>query len=154
METTRPEGWRSHAGYRLISPVLRLIPPELARFIRFGLVGGSGVAINMLALYLLHDEFGLPLSRSSLIAISLAILNNFLWNNFWTFRATGIESRRVVQFVAVSLVGMVINLVVLNLLFAADIHYAPANLAGIMVATAWNFYANSRWTWGDDSSAE
>ncbi len=154
MESTRPEGWRSHAGYRLIAPLLRLISPELARFIRFGLVGGSGVVINMLALYLLHDEFGSPLSRSSLLAISLAILNNFMWNNFWTFRATGIQTRRVVQFVAISLVGMVINLAVLNLLFAAGIHYAPANLAGIMVATAWNFYANSRWTWGDEQTAQ
>ncbi|HEY8599890.1 MAG TPA: GtrA family protein [Thermomicrobiales bacterium] len=153
MESIRPEGWRANAGYRLIAPLLSLIPPEIARFIRFGLVGGSGVVINMLALYLLHDEFGFPLSRSSLIAISLAILNNFLWNNFWTFRATGIQTRRVIQFVAVSLVGMVINLAVLNLLFAAGIHYAPANLAGIMVATAWNFYANSRWTWGEGQLA-
>ena len=154
METTRPEGWRANAGYRLIAPLLRLISPEMARFIRFGLVGGSGVAINMLALYLLHDSLGLRLSRSSIIAISLAILNNFLWNNFWTFRATGVQTRRAVQFVAVSLVGMAINLAVLNLLFAAGIHYAPANLAGIMVATAWNFYANSRWTWGEEQVAQ
>lgn len=148
METTRPEGWRTSAGYRLIAPLLRLISPEMARFIRFGLVGGSGVGINMLALYLLHDELGLPLSRSAIVAIALAITNNFIWNNFWTFGATGIQPRRLIQFVAVSFVGMVINLIVLNLLFAAGIHYAPANLAGIMVATAWNFYANSRWTWG------
>ena len=154
METTRPEGWRANAGYCLIAPLLRLISPEMARFIRFGLVGGSGVVINMLVLYLLHDELGFPLSRSSLVAISLAILNNFLWNNFWTFRAAGIQTRRVVQFIAISLVGMAINLAVLNLLFAADIHYALANLAGIMVATAWNFYANSRWTWGEEQVAQ
>ncbi len=153
METTRPGGWRASAGYRLIAPLLRLISPEMARFIRFGLVGGSGVAINMLVLFLLHDELGLPLSRSSIVAISLAILNNFLWNNFWTFGATGIHSRRVVQFVVISLVGMAINLLVLNLLVATGVHYALANLAGIMVATAWNFYANSRWTWGGSDAA-
>lgn len=148
MDTTRPVGWRGSTGYRLIAPILRLIPPDVARFLRFGLVGGSGVVINMLVLFLLHDELGLPLSRSAVVAITLAILNNFLWNNFWTFGAIGIQSRRVVQFVAISLGGMVINVAILNLLFAAGVHYALANFAGILVATAWNFYANSRWTWG------
>lgn len=150
METIQPEGWRASAGYRLIAPLLRLIPPEMARFIRFGLVGGSGVAINMLVLFLLHDELGLGLTRSSVVATALAILNNFLWNNFWTFGATGIQSRRVAQFIAISLVGMAINVIILNLLVAAGAHYAVGNLVGILVATAWNFYANTRWTWGGE----
>lgn len=128
--------------------VSRILSPELLRFLRFAIVGGSGVLINMLALWLLHDKIGLGLTRSSIVAITLAILNNFLLNNFWTFKATSIQSRRFAQFVIVSLIGMAINLTILNILFAFGVHYAPANLAGIMVATAWNFFANSRWTWG------
>ncbi len=152
MESTRPGGWRARAENRFTAPLLRLLTPGVLRFVRFGLVGGSGVVINMLVLYLLHDELGLPLSRSSVVGITLAICNNFLWNNFWTFRTTGIQSRRLAQFVAVSLVGMLINLAILNVLVALDFHYAAANLAGIMVATAWNFYANSRWTWGNSQA--
>ena len=135
---------------RLPAPLRRLLRPELLRFLRFGLVGGSGVGVNMFVLWLLHDQFGFALSRSAVVAISLAIANNFLWNNYWTFGASGILRRRVLQFVAISLGGMAINLVVLNILFYFGVHYAPANLAGILVATAWNFYANSRWTWGDE----
>jgi dolichol-phosphate mannosyltransferase len=150
MESSRLQGWRARADNRYTAPLLRLLTPEVLRFVRFALVGGSGVAINMLTLWLLHDRLGLPLSRSSFVAISLAILNNFIWNNFWTFGASGIQPRRLAQFIVISLVGMGINLAVLNVLVALGIHYAIGNLVGILVATAWNFYANARWTWGTE----
>ena len=153
METTRGAARRVLAEHRLATPIRRLLTPEFLRFVRFAFVGGSGVVVNMAALWLLHDQLGVVLDLASVLAISLAIVNNFLWNNFWTFRATGIQSRRLAQFVVVSLVGMAINYAVLKVLAGRGIHYAPANLAGIMVATAWNFYANSRWTWGDEGLA-
>lgn len=126
----------------------RILTPEVLRFARFCVVGGSGVFVNMAMLWLLHDELGLPLEPSSLAAISLAIVNNFLWNNFWTFRASGIAPRRLAQFIAISLGGMAINFTVLQLLVDSGVHYLPANLAGILLATGWNFFANARWTWG------
>lgn len=150
MEHLREErkGLLAESRYGILAS--RLLTPDLLRFLRFAVVGGSGVVINMLGLWLLHDKFGLGLTRSSLVATSLAILNNFLWNNYWTFKATSVQSRRFAQFVIISLVGMGINIAVLNLLVAFNSHYAPANLAGIVIATAWNFFANSKWTWGND----
>lgn len=148
MDAPGARGWRARAENRYTAPLLRVLSPEMLRFIRFAVVGGSGVIVNFLTLYLLHDELGFPLTRSLVVAISLAILNNFIWNNFWTFGTTGVQSRRLAQFVTISLIGMVVNLVVVNILVAKGLHYAPANLAGIMLATAWNFYANARWTWG------
>ena len=131
--------------------VSRFLNSDMRRFIRFAIVGGSGVLINMLALWLLHDLVGLGLTRSSIAATSLAIMNNFLLNNHWTFKATSIQSRRFAQFVVISLIGMLITAAILNILYNFfGVHYAPANLAGIMVATAWNFFANSRWTWGEE----
>lgn len=153
MDTPGTRSWRARAEDRFPAPLLRLVSPELLRFIRFGLVGGSGVLVNELVLYLLHDELNFPLTRSMIVAITLAILNNFMWNNFWTFKTTGIQARRLVQFIVISLIGMVINLIVANVLVAQGMHYAVANLAGIALATAWNFYANSRWTWGRVSLA-
>jgi dolichol-phosphate mannosyltransferase len=149
MESLREERDVVLAEGRYGALVTRLCTPELLRFLRFAVVGGSGVAVNMLVLWLLHDAIGLGLTRSSVVATTLAILNNFLWNNHWTFKATSIQSRRLAQFAAISVVGLVITAAILNILVALGSHYAPANLAGIMVATAWNFYANSRWTWGE-----
>jgi dolichol-phosphate mannosyltransferase len=66
---------------------LRLSQMPLGRLIRFGLVGLSGVFVDMTVLYLLHDPSGLGwgLTRSKIVAAELAILNNFLWNDRWTF---------------------------------------------------------------------
>lgn len=125
------------------------LDPTLVRFLRFGVVGGSGVLVNMAALWLLYDELHLPLEPAAVTAVALAIVNNFLWNNYWTFGVRGVKSRRVVQFVAISLVGMAINVGVLRTLVGLGGHYLVADLAGILVATAWNFFANARWTWGD-----
>lgn len=127
----------------------RILAPDALRFARFCLVGSSGVLVNMGMLRLLHEELGLLLESSSIVAISLAIVNNFLWNNFWTFRASGILPRRAIQFLVISLGGMVINLTVLKMLVYFGSHYQAANLVGILLATGWNFFANSRWTWGD-----
>jgi dolichol-phosphate mannosyltransferase len=152
MESLRDERNGLLAESRYGTLVNRLLTPDLLRFIRFAFVGGSGVAVNMIALWLLHDKLGLGLTRSSLIATSLAIANNFVWNNFWTFKATSVQSRRLAQFIAISLIGMAITAAILNILVAFGSHYAPANLIGIMLATAWNFFANSRWTWSDDTA--
>jgi dolichol-phosphate mannosyltransferase len=150
MESLREERAPVLVERRYDTLVSRLLHPDLLRFLRFAVVGGSGVLINMAVLWLLHDKIGLALTRSSIAAISLAIMSNFLWNNFWTFKSATIQSRRFAQFVIISVIGMVINLAILNILFNyLGTHYAPANLAGIMVATAWNFYANSKWTWGE-----
>ncbi|MEO1376466.1 MAG: glycosyltransferase, partial [Cyanobacteria bacterium J06635_10] len=58
----------------------------IGRFIRFGLVGLSGVFVDMAILYLLSDPntLALPLTRSKIIAAEIAICNNFLWNDAWT----------------------------------------------------------------------
>ena len=150
METTQATG-------PLRSPALvsRLLRPEygLLRFLRFGLVGGSGVLVNLAALWLLHDELNLPLEPSAVAAVALAIVNNFMWNNFWTFGATGVRPRRVAQFAVISLVGMAINVGILKALVYLGVHYLPADLAGILVATGWNFFANARWTWGGEPGA-
>ena len=145
METTR-----ERTGVRSLTPFARLpVPsPGTLRFLRFGLVGSSGVAINLAALWLFHDELGLALGPAGVLAVALATVNNFVWNNYWTFGATGFAARRLAQFVAVSLVGMVINVTALKLLVHFGAHYLPADFAGILVATSWNFLANSRWTWG------
>ena len=58
-------------------------------------VGLSGVAIDMGLLWLLSDPaaLGWGLTRSKLIAAESAIVNNFLWNDLWTFRDLVPEQR-------------------------------------------------------------
>lgn len=129
----------------------------LSRFLRFGAVGASGVLVNQGVLYLLHDprRLALPLVPSAVISALLAMINNFTWNEVWTFAdrvsgAAGARGRpkRFARFVLICLVGLAISLGVLNFCVKQlGIHYLVANLVAIAISTAWNFLVNLRLNW-------
>jgi dolichol-phosphate mannosyltransferase len=129
----------------------------IKRFVRFGLVGLSGVFVDMAIFYLLHDPaaLGLPLTRSKVIAAEIAIVNNFLWNDFWTFRDISSQQRgrskrikRFIKFNLVCLLGLVLNVAIVNILVNYfNIHYLIANLIAIAIVTIWNFWINLKLSW-------
>ncbi|MBN3898412.1 MAG: glycosyltransferase [Nostoc sp.] len=126
-------------------------------FLRFGLVGLSGVFVDMTVLYLLSDPTTLawPLTRSKIISGEIAILNNFFWNDAWTFADVSARQqewhqrlKRFVKFNAICLAGLVLNVLVLNLVFNFLIRNRYiANLIAIAVATIWNFWVNLKLSW-------
>ncbi|MBX6341583.1 MAG: GtrA family protein [Thermomicrobiaceae bacterium] len=121
------------------------------RFVRFGLVGASGVAVNMLLLYGLTEYAGLHYLAASVIATECAILNNFVLNNVWTFadtRPTSSWLARALRYNLFALGGLVITVAILAALTSGlGLHYLVANLFAIAAATVWNYGANYRWTW-------
>ncbi len=120
-----------------------------ARMARFGIVGTLGLGVNSAVLFLAHGVAGLPLLVASALAVEVAILHNFLWNDRWTFGASGFSLRRLGKFNLTSLGGLLIASGVLYLLVTfVGVHYLLANLAGVALATAWNFASSLLWTWG------
>ncbi len=145
---------RLRAGGRL-SHLHRRFPWQ--RFLRFGLVGITGVVVDMTILYLLHTTLGLPLTRSKIVAAEVAILNNFTWNDAWTFadislRQQGWSARlkRFLKFNLICLGGLVLNVLILNLVynlvFGQRWAYL-ANLIAIGLVTLWNFWLNLKLSW-------
>lgn len=125
-----------------------------ARFVRFCVVGGSGVVVNQGLLMLLHGTLGAPLLLSSLVAIEVSIITNFLLNHVWTWRMSlrvpGLM-RRCLQYHAAAVMaafaGNVIVLMAAVELFGVD--YRIANLVGIAVGTVINFTAGELWVFRD-----
>jgi len=140
-----------------IGKLRQRLPLPIKRFIRFGLVGLTGVFVDMSVLYLLYDAntLGWGLTRSKIIAAEVAIVNNFIWNDAWTFkdlasRQQGWSKRlkRLLKFNIVCSVGLVLNVVLLNLLFnILGVHYLLANLIAIATVTLWNFWINLKLSW-------
>jgi dolichol-phosphate mannosyltransferase len=129
----------------------------VGRFIRFGLVGMTGVGVDMTMLYLLGDPttLGLPLTHSKIMAGEIAIWNNFLWNDAWTFADVSMAQqewyrrlKRFLKFNAICLVGLGFNVLILNLVvnFIVPDRYI-ANLLAILVTTFWNFWFNLKLSW-------
>jgi dolichol-phosphate mannosyltransferase len=133
---------------------LRLSLGPIGRFIRFGTVGLTGVFVDTLV-FALMLHWGLGLTRSKIIAAEAGIINNFLWNDMWTFR--DITSRqpgkrqflkRLLKFNTVCLVGLILNVLLLNVFYNL-FHVPPliANLMAIAVVTFWNFWVNLKLSW-------
>ncbi|GCL36632.1 dolichyl-phosphate beta-d-mannosyltransferase [Sphaerospermopsis reniformis] len=140
-----------------LGKISRRIDFPIGKFIRFGLVGLSGVFVDMAVLYLLSDAstLALPLTRSKIIAGEIAIFNNFLWNDAWTFADVSMQQKgwkqrikRFLKFNVVCLAGLVINVLVLNVVYNFLIpNQYIANLIAIAVATIWNFWVNLKLSW-------
>jgi dolichol-phosphate mannosyltransferase len=126
---------------------------ELTRFVKFCLVGASGVLVNMGLLWLLTEFAGLFYLVSAAISIESSIISNFMLNDVFTFpdrRARGVKNllRRLLKFNIVSLAGLGINMAVLWLLTdILGVYYLLSNLCGIALATLWNYIVNFWWTW-------
>ena len=127
------------------------------RFVRFALVGLSGVIVDMGLLFLLSDPttLGWGLTRSKLIAAETAIVNNFLWNDAWTFgdvsahqRGFKLRLRRFGKFQLICLAGVALNTILLNLQFnLLHMNRYVANAVAIAIVTGWNFWLNLKLSW-------
>ncbi|MDY6911620.1 MAG: glycosyltransferase family 2 protein [Chloroflexota bacterium] len=126
---------------------------ETERFVKFCMVGLSGVMVNLGMLALLTEVAGLFYAISAVIAIELSILNNFTWNELWTFQdrrtsASNSTVSRLVKFNTVSLLGLGLNTGILVLLTeVAGLYYIVSAIFGIIAATLLNFVFNKWWTW-------
>jgi dolichol-phosphate mannosyltransferase len=124
---------------------------NVQRFLRFGLVGGSGVVVNMGVLYLLTTVGGIHPIVAAILGTEAAIVSNFVLNDHWTFRdalPAATCHARFLRYNVFALGGMLLSVTTLaTLTYGFGLHYLLANLAAIGAATLWNYIANARWTW-------
>jgi dolichol-phosphate mannosyltransferase len=127
----------------------------ITRFLRFGVVGFSGLAVDLSVFYILRDVIGLGLTRSTMLSAEVAIINNFLWNDIWTFRdisrwQKGGKARlmRLLKFNVICLAGLILQTLIVNLLFnVLGINQYLSKLIAIAVVVAWNFWVNLKLSW-------
>ena len=138
---------------------------ELLRFIKFALVGGSGVLVNYGLYFLLTRVAGFAplddaakgdiLSGNLAMAISIetSIITNFVLNNYFTFadrNRKGIIAllSRLFNFNLICLIGGLIQIGVANLLtIALGLYDLIAIPIAILFAMLWNYLLNNWWTW-------
>ncbi|MEH2250363.1 glycosyltransferase [Nostoc sp.] len=127
----------------------------VGRFLRFGLVGFSGVFVDLTVFYLLRTVIHLGLTRSTILSAGVAIINNFLWNDLWTFSDISQRQRdphqrfkRFLKFSAICLAGVILQALIINFLYnVLGINQYLAKLIAIAVATIWNFWINLKLSW-------
>ena len=130
----------------MIERLVRRVDPS--RLIRFGVVGLTGVGVNLVMIQVLYAHLHWSAFLSSALAVELSVVNNFVWNNRWTFEQRTVSPIRFVRFNLVSLGGLLITSAIFTgLVQYLEVYYLVAQLVGIAAATGWNFFASVFWTW-------
>lgn len=134
-----------------------MVLKTLKRYIRFGIVGASGVVVDMAVLFLLSDPKMLAwnLSLSKALAAEVAIVNNFIWNELWTFGDISASQShwharlgRFAKFNLICLAGIGLAILLLNVqvrFVAMNVYLA--NLVAIVIVSFWNFGLNLKFGW-------
>jgi dolichol-phosphate mannosyltransferase len=128
---------------------------RLRQFVKFCLVGGSGVVVDMAVLHLLAVALSWNVTLSKVCSAEAAMLSNFLWNEVWTFGGAGGRAgehrglaRRLWRFHAICGAGIGLAVLLLHLFHSGlGINLYLANLLAIGLVTLWNFWLNALFNW-------
>jgi dolichol-phosphate mannosyltransferase len=120
--------------------------PFWSRALQFGVIGGSGVIVNLAALTVLL-RMGTPVNLAVGVAIGISLLSNFALNRRVTFSHARSDSvwRQFIGFVAACSVGAAVNYGVTVAMLAIIPGMMPqvASLVGIAGAMSINFLAST-----------
>jgi dolichol-phosphate mannosyltransferase len=124
------------------------------RFVRFCMVGLSGVVVNLATLTILVSLLRVNAILSSAIAIEMSIASNFLLNHIYTFNedSRSHHPRHLVskfgKFNILSLVGAAITLTVFTVLYRyAGLYYVLAQALAIVPSVCFNYWASTTLVW-------
>ena len=123
-----------------------------AKAIRFALVGGVGIPINMGFLWLFYAAMGLPMKPAWVLAFISSALINFYGNQRFTYHeqshVRGWEwPMRAARAQLSSLSGLLVNVLAFTLLMSLGLHYLPADALGIVAAFGLNFLVSRRFVY-------
>lgn len=138
------------------------LKPLILKFVKFGIVGASGMVVDFGVLYLMRNVAGLPDLWANTISFTAAATSNYFLNRIWTFRShekqVGVE---YAKFLLVSVIGLGINngVLLLSSLMWPELYNGTISLLGknievfylfkllaIAITTLWNFFGNMLFT--------
>lgn len=130
--------------------------------VKFGLVGFVGTVVDFAFYKIFINSFGVPPATAKGFSTEIAIINNFILNNYWTFRYRKTKTniwQKFGLFNLVSLGGLVIGVLIVKFLHATygngfvnvfgrpvafNNFYFFATIPPVML---WNFTINHFITW-------
>ena len=122
------------------------------RLMLFGIVGTSGVAVNLIMLRLCLLVGGLGFTIADAVATASAMVWNFFLNNALTYRDCRLVGWRAVRglasFMALCGLGAVANIAVAQDLYDDTGMWLFAGVGGALVGALLNYALTSIFTWG------
>jgi putative flippase GtrA len=116
----------------------------LLKFLKFGVVGFSGVAVDFSFTWLCKEKLKIQKYVSNAIGFTIAASSNWFLNRIWTFESHNPHvATEYITFLLISIIGLGINTLILWFLTdKMKINFYLSKLGAIAVVTVWNFIIN------------
>ena len=148
-----------------LDKIREILSPEQRRFVKFCVVGASGVPINLLFTWIGFAFLFVAMATdertacASLLGIAVSILTNFLLNDLWTWADRDKTLRgfwgRLGRFYIVSALAATVQFsVAMVMTKMLLVHYLVAQLCGIAFAMVLNYVANNFWTFRQTNATD
>jgi putative flippase GtrA len=123
------------------------------RWFKFNLVGGIGIAVQLLMLAMLKTAMHLDYLVATAFAVEVTVIHNFLWHErfTWADRA-GADFTRFLKFnLTTGLFSIAGNLLLMKLLVgSAHVNYLLANAITITACSVVNFLVSDGFVFAAD----
>ncbi len=117
----------------------------LLKFLKFGVVGFSGVFVDFGITYLLREKAKIQQFVANAIGFCVAASSNYILNRIWTYESQNPQMLfEFGQFFFFSLIGLALNTLILWILVKkVKWNFYFSKLCAIGVVTIWNFIINT-----------
>lgn len=136
---------RSHAAQGFVRDLSRR--RGLRQFVKFGLVGASGLIVNFIVAHGLQKTTSLSWFADFAIGFMVGGVSNYTLNRIWTFGSRRNPLVEGLQFLTVSGVALILGKVIFTIAGHAGFgHFTTTWLIATLAGTFVNFFANKYWT--------
>jgi putative flippase GtrA len=122
------------------------------KFVRFLMVGGIATLIQYVVLIWTVERWHWNAVLASSLGYILSAIANYLLNYYFTFRSGQRHGVAAARFAIVAATGFALNALLMELL-AAKLHipYVLSQVLATVCTLTWNYWANSKWSFGGQS---
>ncbi len=120
----------------------------LLKFIKFGIVGFSGVIVDFSITFVFKEYLRVQKYIANAIGFTLAATTNYFLNRVWTFESANPNIlMEFSRFFVIALIGLGINSAIIWAMSGKlKVNFYLAKLVATIVVTAWNFLINAYYT--------
>jgi len=116
----------------------------LYKFLKFGIVGISGMAVDFGVTFLCKEKFKFNKYIANTLGFFAGATNNFIINRIWTFQSNDPEvSVQYFKFLSVSTIGVLLSNAIIYVLHEKwKWNFYLSKLFSIGIVLFWNFFVN------------
>lgn len=114
------------------------------QFIKFCIVGGTGMVVDFGITFLFKEKLRLNKYIANSLGFIMAASTNYILNRIWTFQSHDPQiAQQYIQFFGISAIGLIINNLIIYILNdKIHLNFYLSKLIAIGLVTLWNFFMN------------